>query len=97
MRLCWTPEAVRDREDIYAHVEADNPIAALALDELFSEKARYLTDHPGLGRMGRVAGTRELVVHRNYVLIYDLAGDQVRVLRVLHAARQWPPEHSSTP
>ena len=70
---------------------ADNPAAALALDELFSEKAGRLVDHPGLGRPGRVAGTRELVAHRNYILVYDLAGDLVRVLRVLHAARQWPP------
>jgi hypothetical protein len=63
----------------------------LALDELLSEKAGLLLDHPGLGRVGRVPGTRELVVHRNYILIYDMAGDVVRVLRVLHAARQWPP------
>lgn len=48
-------------------------------------------DHPGLGRPGRLQGTRELVAHRNYILIYDVAGDLVRVLRILHAARQWPP------
>jgi len=91
MELYWTPEAILDREAIYDYIEADNPIAALALDELFEKKADRLTDHPGLGRPGRVPGTRELVVHQNYILIYDLAGDLVRVLRVLHAARQWPP------
>jgi len=31
-----------------------------------------------------------LVVHRNYIMIYDVTDDAVRVLRVLHAARQWP-------
>ena len=62
------------------------------LDELLTEKASRLADHLlRFGRLGRVADTRELVVHKNYVLIYDLAGDLVRVLRVLHAARQWPP------
>ncbi|MDR0379142.1 MAG: type II toxin-antitoxin system RelE/ParE family toxin, partial [Candidatus Accumulibacter sp.] len=69
-----------------------NPTAALALDELFSEKVSRLVDHPGLGRTGRVAGTRELVAHRNYILVYDLTDDQVRVLRVLHTTRQWPPQ-----
>ena len=91
MALFWTPEATQDRDEIYDYIEADNPTAALALDELFAEKARYLVDHPGLGRPGRVAGTRELVVHPNYILVYDVAGNRVRVLRVLHAARQWPP------
>lgn len=91
MELFWTPEAIQDRDDIYDYIEADNPAAALALDELFSEKASRLVDHPNLGRLGRVTYTRELVAHQNYVLVYDVAGDQVRVLRVLHAARQWPP------
>lgn len=70
-------------------------MAALALDELFSEKAALLLHHPGLGRTGRVPGTRELVAHRNYILIYDTASDTVRILRVLHAARQWPPHHTA--
>ena len=91
MKLFWTHEALDDRRAIYDYIETDNPSAALALDELFSEKPNRLVDHPGLGRPGRVAGTRELVAHQNYILIYDMAGDLVRVLRVLHAARQWPP------
>jgi addiction module RelE/StbE family toxin len=92
MELCWTPEAIQDRAEIYDYIEADNPSAALALDELFSQKAGHLIDHPDLGRLGRIANTRELVVHPNYILVYDLAGNLVRVLRVLHAARQWPPQ-----
>ena len=91
MELVWTPEAIQDRDDIYDYIEADNPAAALALDELFSEKAAHLVEHPDLGRPGRVADTRELVAHQNYILVYDLVGNVVRVLRILHAARQWPP------
>lgn len=90
MELFWTPESIQDREAIYDHIEADNPVAALALDELLEEKAGRLIDHPGLGRPGRVVGTRELVAHQNYMLIYDVTDDLVRMLRVLHAARQWP-------
>jgi addiction module RelE/StbE family toxin len=90
VRLIWTRSASTDRKEIREYISQDNPAAALALDELFAEKAGRLVDHPGLGRLGRVAGTRELVAHQNYILIYDTAGDLVRVLRVLHAARQWP-------
>ena len=91
MALYWTREAIADRDAIYDYLEADNPAAALALDELFEEKATLLVDHPRMGRRGREADTRELVAHHNYILVYDVTGDGVRVLRVLHAARQWPP------
>lgn len=50
--------------------------------------------HPALGREGRVAGTRERVIHPNYVVVYDLTADCVRVLRRLHARRQWPEDRS---
>ena len=89
MKLSWTPEAIADRDAIFDYIEADNPAAAAVHDELFSEKAERLTDHPKLGRPGRVEGTRELVVHENYILVYDIVGDLTRILRVLHAARQW--------
>ena len=91
MELRWAPEAIADRDAIYDYIEADNPAAAVALDELFEQKAGRLVEHPHMGRNGREAGTRELVAHQNYILVYDVAGDMVRVLRVLHAARQWPP------
>ena len=96
MKLVWTRPASTDRKRIREYIAQDNRAAALALDELFSETADRLVEYPSLGRPGRVAGTRELVAHRNYILAYDVAGDLVRVLRVLHAARQWPPERPAT-
>ena len=91
MKLYWAAEAIADRVDIYDYIEADNPEAAVVLDELFSKAAERLQTHPMLGRAGRVDGTRKLVAHENYILVYDIGGDKVRVLRVLHSARQWPP------
>lgn len=90
MKLAWTRLALNDRQAIRSYIAQDNPIATLALDELFTEKASRLADHPGLGRPGRVSGTRELVVHQHDLMIYDLVNDQVRILRVLHTARQRP-------
>lgn len=91
MKLVWTRPAREDRKAIREYIAADSPSAALDLDELLSEKAARLVDYPDLGRPGRLQGTRELVAHQNYILIYDVTGDLVRALRVLHAARQWPP------
>lgn len=94
MRLVWARQAHADRKKIREYIVQHAPAAALALDELFSEKASLLLDHPNLGRTRRVPGTRELVAYRNYILVYDLSGDMVRVLRLLHAARQWPPRYT---
>ena len=63
MELLWTPEAVRDREDIYDYIEEDSPHAALALDDLIAEKTAVLQDFPRMGRAGRVSDTFELIVH----------------------------------
>jgi toxin ParE1/3/4 len=93
VKLAWTPQALADRRAIYDYIEADNPRAALALDQLITKKAGRLINHPKMGRPGRVENTRELVAHRSYILVYDIAGDTVRVLRVLHTAQQWPPAH----
>lgn len=90
MKLLWTVEARQDRRDTREHIAKDNLAAAVTLDEMFTRKARNLVDHPAIGRPGRVAGTREFIVHRNYILVYDLTGEAVRILRVLHARRQWP-------
>ena len=90
MKLLWTPEAVRDREDIYDYIEEDNPLAALDLDNLIAEKTAVLQDFPRMGRPGRIAGTFELVVHSSYMVVYDIVETQVRILNVVHTARQWP-------
>lgn len=92
MRLFWTREAVRAREAIYDHIGADDPAAALAMDKLFSAVAGRLRKHPQLGRNGRLPGSRELVVHPHYVLVYDIRDDALRILHLLHTSRQWPPE-----
>lgn len=91
MSLVWTRQASEDRKAVREYIAADNPSAALDFDERLSAMAARLIDHPGLGRPGRVEGTRELVVHQNYILVYHTARDLVRVLRVLHVARMWPP------
>jgi addiction module RelE/StbE family toxin len=90
VKLAWASEAVTDRRAIYDHVEAHNPNAALKLDSRFEQQATLLTSHPGLGRPGRVPGTRELVVQANYVIVYAASSTEIHVLRVLHAARKWP-------
>lgn len=89
-RLTWRPMALADRDDIMVYIAQDNPVAAIDLDLEFEAKAENARLRPKLYKAGRVKGTREIVVRPNYVMIYRITGDVVEVLRVLHAAQQWP-------
>lgn len=91
MKVIWTPEAEQDRDDIWVHIAADSPRAAARVDELFSSAAALLADHPKLGRAGKIAGTRELIAHESFRLVYEIDGDSVWLLTIVHTARQWPP------
>lgn len=86
----WKPAAIADRKNITAYIAQDNPRAAIEMGDLLMQKAAHLDLHPKLGRVGRVKGTRELVVHPNYILIYRIVGEVVEVLRVKHGAQKWP-------
>lgn len=90
MRVEWTREARQDRRVILDYILGENPRAAIALNDRFSKRAEELANYPRAGRPGRVRGTRELVVHPNYIIVYDLAGESIRILHLLHAAQLWP-------
>jgi addiction module RelE/StbE family toxin len=91
VKLQWTVRAQADRRNIFLHIAADNPIAALAVDEAIRSHAESLLEYPRLGRHGRLRETRELVIARYpYILIYQLAGETVTIARVLHQHQQWP-------
>lgn len=91
MRVIWTPEAQQDRADVWDDIAADNPRAAARMDELFSEAAAKLAEHPKLGRLGKIPDTRELIPHESYRLVYEIKREIVWVLVLVHTARQWPP------
>ena len=94
MRLLWSAEAQHDRDSIYDYIEARNPRAAAELDARFAELAARLGRHPGMGRPGRVPGTREFVAHPRYVMIYEWAEDAVLILALVHTSRPWPPDEA---
>ena len=88
--LEWKALAVSDLMAIIDYISDDNPKAAQALKEDIENKVSRLRDNPRLYRVGRVDGTREMVVRSNYLVVYAEDPHTVTILRVLHAAQQWP-------
>lgn len=89
--LRWTEEAEADRADIYEYIREFDPDAALRMDRRFEMAANRLALFPMLGRAGAVSGTREFIPHPNYRMVYEILGDEIWILALIHVARQWPP------
>lgn len=91
MKLTWSAFALSDRDAVFTYIQADNPSAAILIDERIVAATRRLIDFPASGRIGRIAGTRELVINGTpYVVAYTVSETTVRILRVLHGAQEWP-------
>jgi toxin ParE1/3/4 len=91
VKIRWMAVAKQDRAGIIDHILADNPRAAARMDRRFTDAAIRLANLPMLGRPGKIPGTRELIPHENYRLVYEVQGDTVWILALIHTARQWPP------
>ncbi len=90
LTLVWRNSARDDAEQIFTYIaERDRP-AALRLLDAMEACAERLPEHPYLYRPGRVAGTREAVVHPNYILIYRVTADSVEIVNVVHARQRYP-------
>jgi toxin ParE1/3/4 len=69
LRIEWTKQAIADVDNIYAFIAANNPRAARAIVDKIDRAIVSLSIHPRMGRPGRVAGSRELVVPRTRFIV----------------------------
>jgi addiction module RelE/StbE family toxin len=86
----WRAEASADLEDILSYIADRNESAAESLGEAIEQATSQLTQHPYLYRLGRADGTREIVVHPNYLVIYRVTSIAIEIVAVVHARQQYP-------
>jgi addiction module RelE/StbE family toxin len=86
----WSEEALFDLAEIQFYIEQFNPVAADSLRQTIEQAAERLPFMPFAFRPGRVRGTREYVVHPNYILVYKVGHSCLEILRILHSRRQYP-------
>lgn len=91
MQIKWLRTALRNLDDEATYIAQDDPAAARLVVARVLDAVAQLADQPGLGRPGRVPGTRELVVLKTrYLVPYRVQGNTVEVLRVFHTSRRLP-------
>jgi len=91
MQVKWLRTALQNLDDEATHIAQDDASAARVVVERVLAAVAMLADQPGLGRPGRVPGTRELIVAKTrYLVPYRVRGGTVEVLRVFHTSRRFP-------
>ncbi|WEK04821.1 MAG: type II toxin-antitoxin system RelE/ParE family toxin [Candidatus Devosia phytovorans] len=86
----WRSEALDDLLGITTYIAQFDEMAALKVQARIEASVMSLVEHPFLGRPGRRAGTRELLAHPNYLVIYAVGPDTIEVTSVVHTRREYP-------
>lgn len=90
LTLEWKKQAQADLFSIIDFISDDNPAAAQELKNEIEAKTEKLREFPELYNVGRKRGTRELVAHKNYIVVYKVLASCVQILRVKHVKQQRP-------
>jgi plasmid stabilization system protein ParE len=93
----FTALAEEDLDQIEDHISAHDPAAAGRVRAAIVQQSLQLGNTPRKGmalqtpRSEQEIGVRLWPVarYRNYLVLYRIEPDQIRVLRILHAARDW--------
>jgi toxin ParE1/3/4 len=90
LRVRWRPDARFKLAKIIEYIAERNDVAASKLQDEIERVTSQLPQHPYLYRAGRVAGTREIIVHYNYVVVYRVHPSVIEIVSVLHSRQRYP-------
>ena len=91
MEIRLALEAEQDLIEIFDYILAEDPLAAEKILDYIIDEIQHFSNHPYIGRSGRVPGTRELILTKTpFIIPYQVTKDMLVILRVYHMARKWP-------
>ena len=92
-----SPQAWQDALDIVRYIASDNPDVAARFVPAVEATCAQLVELPGMGSVrnfvqAELQGVRVLPVtgFEHYLIFYSTAGAHLTVIRILHAARDFP-------
>lgn len=91
MKIAWTRLAIEDLNHAYEYIAAERRSAAIHIAKRIQQCVHSISRYPEIGRPGRVADTRKLIVPGTpFVVPYRIKSKRIEVLAVMHGARRWP-------
>ncbi len=91
MKEIWSPKALLQLEDLWDFIADDSKAAADSVVERIFASVDLLKTQPEMGRSGRMAGTRELVIPRTpYFIVYRVKRGGLELIALLHGSQRWP-------
>ena len=90
MKIIWTELALFDPDQAREYTMANSPNAAARTIDRIEKSLEALQEFPKMGRLGRVSGTRELVISETpFILPYRIQPNHIEILAVIHGAQRW--------
>ena len=86
----WRAEARANLSSIIRFIANESPPAARRMRGLIEDSVLPAAEHPYLYHSGKVPGTREIIAHPNYIVVYRVTADRIEVVNVLHARQEYP-------
>jgi plasmid stabilization system protein ParE len=91
MTAVWSPRAIGHLIALRAHIARESEQNAAAVARRILSAIEVLKTQPGMGRPGRVAGTRELVISGTGLIVpYRVREGRLEIIAVFHGRQRWP-------
>jgi toxin ParE1/3/4 len=88
LKLRWTNRALGRLDSIAAYIAKDDPVRATSFTQELRKKVEILKSQQ-IGTAWKVFGTKQYVLHPNYIAIYKVKNDEVQILTILHSAQNF--------
>ena len=91
MRIKWLHQALIDIDAEMSYIAQEDSDAAVKLYAHIRDRIAVLEIFPESGRLGRILGTRELVLTKYpYIIPYRVKDDTIEILRIFHTRQKQP-------